>query len=216
MQDSGIFAVGVDRSFYRFSRWLLDGLGGRRLVVADAAALPFQRAAFESVIASGMLEHVGVEERTSPYRVRALETKRELRRHALQEMLRVSSAAVVADFPNGWFPVDFWHGETLGAFRLHGIPDVLNPSLREVRSYADGARVTVLPLGDRLRFRQVTTKSWGRAFAPAMRAVLRFLDWLPRRTPFLSVFYPFLVLKISAHSGAGAGSLRTNSRRAPA
>jgi hypothetical protein len=143
-----------------------------------------------------MLEHVGVAEQSGPYRVAALDTKRQARAAVVAELARVSRGVIVLDFPNGWFPVDFWHGDSLGAFRLHALPDALNPSLREVRSYARDSRVTLLPLRNRLRFRQISEKAWGRALSPCVRAALRMLDRLPRRTPLLAVLYPFLVVKV--------------------
>jgi SAM-dependent methyltransferase len=194
-------AVGVDRSLYRMSRWLADGRAGRHLLVADAAALPFATATFDTVIASGMLEHVGVAEHADPYRVTSLSEKARLRAGAVGELRRVCCGVVVLDFPNGWFPIDFWHGDTLGAFRVHGVPDTLNPTLREVRSYLPGARVTLLPLRDRLRFRQISRRWWGRALSPIAALWIRLLDRLPRNTPLLGAFYPFLVMKIEETHG---------------
>jgi SAM-dependent methyltransferase len=191
---SGRAAIGLDSSFYRMSRWLAEGLRGRPLVLASAAALPFRDRSFSAVISSGMLEHIGVHEQSSPYRVEGLPSKHQSRAQALAELSRVCRGRMVLDFPNGSFPIDFWHGDTLGSFRVHLVPDVLNPTLRELRSYVPGLRLRVEPLGTRLRFRQVSRRSWGRLLAPFIRTYLRFLDCLPRELPLLSLLYPFLVV----------------------
>ena len=196
LQNMGVLVVGVDCSFYRLSRWLAEGRDGRKLVIASAAALPFASGQFDTVISSGMLEHIGVAEEASPYRVSALPNKLLQRGQAVSELSRASSRMVVLDFPNGWFPVDFWHGNSLGAFRMHGVPDPLNPSLREVRSYLPGSRIKLLPLRNRLRFRQIARHWWGRLLTPAVQLILSVLDRLPRRTPLLALFYPFLVVQI--------------------
>jgi len=195
MRARGMSAVGIDSSWYRLSRWLAEGRAGA-FVLADASALPFPSNHFGAVISSGLLEHVGVSEQSAPYRVWSLPHKHTARAMVLVELQRVSSGAVVVDFPNGSFPIDFWHGDRLGAFRVHAMPDPLNPSLRQVRSYIPGSRLTLLPLRNRLRFRQVSRRWWGRLLAPCVRAWLRFLDLLPRHVPLLSLLYPFLVIRI--------------------
>ena len=195
LRKKGIPTVGVDYSLYRLSRWVQEGRGGRQLVVADAARLPFRPGAFATVISSGMLEHIGVAERSAPYAVTALPAKHRLRASALAELRRVCSDRLVLDFPNGWFPVDFWHGDTVGAFRLHSLPDALNPSLSELRSYLPGLHLSVLPLRNRLQFHQVSRRLWGRLLSPLVRLVLRAVDRLPRTSPLLSVLYPYLVVR---------------------
>lgn len=195
LREKGILTVGVDCSTYRLSRWVQEGLGGRYLVVADAARLPFRPDAFGTVISSGMIEHIGVAERSAPYGVTALPDKRRLRASALAELRRVCSGHLVLDFPNGWFPIDFWHGDTVGAFRLHSIPDVLNPSLSEVRACLPGLHLTVLPLRNRLQFHQVSRRLWGRLLSPLARLFLHLVDRLPRSASVLSVLYPYLVVR---------------------
>ena len=195
LRASGISAVGVDYSLYRLSRWVQEGQQGRPLVVADAARLPFRSESFATVISSGMLEHIGVVERSAPYGVTALPDKHGRRASVVAELLRVCSHCLVLDFPNGWFPVDFWHGDTVGTFRLHSVPDTLNPSLSELRSYAPGLHLRVLPLRNRLRFHQVSRRFWGRLLSPLVRPFLRAVDHLPRTSPLLSVLYPYLVVR---------------------
>jgi SAM-dependent methyltransferase len=197
---NGGLAVGVDRSLYRLSRWVAEHRDHRPFVVADARALPFRSHQFAHTVSSGMLEHVGVSELSSPYRVTALPSKRSARAEVVAELCRVTQPAgsVILDFPNGLFPIDFWHGNTLGAFRLHRVPDVLNPSLWELLTYTLDRKVTVLPLRNRLRFRQISRQWWGRLLSGPVHLFLRVLDILPRRLaqPLLGVFYPFLVVRV--------------------
>jgi SAM-dependent methyltransferase len=203
----GHLAFGVDRSLYRLSRWLHLYRGAQALVVADARALPFRAGTFGTVISSGMLEHIGVREEPSPYRVRALPDKRASRAASVAEILRVTTpgGSLTLDFPNGWFPIDFWHGDRVGAFRLHMVPDRLNPSIREVRRYVPAHRVEVLRLCQRLRFRQISGRWWGRLLNKPGRFFLRTLDLLPRTVagPIMAVASPFLVLKVSKRPEAG-------------
>ncbi len=193
-------AIGVDYSLYRFSRWLSEHPVHRPFVVASAVALPFRNGVFDASVASGLLEHIGVSEAPNPYRVSSLPGKHQARSCAVSEILRVTrpSGSVVLDFPNGWFPVDFWHGDRVASFRLHAVPDALNPSLLELQRYAPRCRLTVLPLGSRLQFRQVRSRWWGRLLTAPVRAFLRLLDRLPRpvATPLSAVLSPFLVIRI--------------------
>lgn len=196
----GHHAVGVDAAIYRLSRWLVEHRDRRAFVVADARALPFRPGGFDHVVSSGVIEHIGVEEDPNPYRVSALPGKRRDRAAAVAELVRVAagSGSVTLDFPNGWFPIDFWHGDHVGSFRLHRLPDALNPSLREIAGYFAGARFRLLRVADRLRFRQISTRWWGRLLSPPMRAFLIALDHLPQRIrrPLAAVFSPFLVVRI--------------------
>ena len=196
MRERGVRAIGVDYSLYRMSRWLAEQRPHRWLVVADAGALPFRTRAFETVVSSGMLEHIGVIEQTQPYRVASAPDQAARRQRTIDELRRVSTRTLTLDFPNGAFPVDFWHGESIGAFRVHAIPDPLNPTFAQIRSYVAVGSVTLLPLRNRLRFRQISTSLWGRLLKPLARVTLRVLDRLPRSLPLLSLFYPYLVIRI--------------------
>lgn len=210
---SGARAVGVDNSRYRFSRWRAERRA-RSLVLADAARLPFRAGAFAVVTSSGMIEHVGVAESTPPYRVEALADRESRRAGVVREALRVvaSQGVLYLDCPNGQFPVDFWHGDRVGAFRLHGVPDVLLPTLADARSWVvgTGAKVTLTPIGRRLRFRQIAGRWWGRLFRMPVRAILGALDRLVGRLPdeVLSPFVPFLVLRVQRDEGSGGTAER--------
>lgn len=195
----GIRAVGVDSSFHRLGRWIGQH-SARPYVLADAMALPFRAEQFDSTYSSGLIEHVGVSEQGgSEYHVAALPAKHEMRRQAVGEMCRVTkrSGSVILDFPNGMFPIDFWHGTSLASFRLHSLPDLLNPTIWEIERYVPNRSVTALPLGNRLGFRQISQRWWGRALRGPAALFVRFLDALPRGLrPVHGLLYPFLVVRI--------------------
>ena len=198
----GVSVVGVDVDSYRLSRWVQEHPAGAPLVLADARNLPFRRGAFSCVVSSGMIEHVGVAESSNPYHVRALPNRDEARLSVVRELLAAAApgAHVLLDCPNGMFPVDFWHGDRIGAFRVHALPDVLLPSFKDFLAWgrACGASVLLLPVGRRLRFRQVGHRWWGRLFTVPMRAFMAGLDRLTHRgvTGLPSRFSPFLVVRL--------------------
>jgi SAM-dependent methyltransferase len=172
------------------------------LVVSDASALPFQNGVFDLVVSSGMIEHVGVDEFASPYTVHARPEQEELRRLVVSEMVRATadSGVVFIDFPNGSFLIDFWHGDNVGAFRIHGFPDALLPSFRNIKRWARfaGSKAVVQPLSGRLRFRQVGRHWWGRLLSPLMRATIATLDLLSRIGFgwLVATAYPYLVVEL--------------------
>lgn len=201
-REAGLNAFGVDLSFYRLSRWVAEHKTSRPFVIADASALPFRNQSFEVLVSSGMIEHVGVSERANPYVIVPLPNRGELRQSVVQEFVRVCQpeAAVIVDFPNGSFPVDFWHGDTIGAFRVHSVPDVLLPSFCNMRCWAkqSGAKASLKRLRGRLHFRQVGKHWWGRLFSPLMQVFIRGLDaasaiGLGR---FVAPLYPYLVVQL--------------------
>lgn len=201
--DQGLDAVGVDISLYRLSRWVSEHPpSDRPFVIADATALPFRDDAFDRVVSSGMIEHVGVEESSMPYTVVAQPQQEEKRLRVVAEIARVADAGatILIDWPNGSFPIDFWHGDGLGAFRIHGVPDALLPSFGDLRRWVErcGCRAALRPLTGRLAFRQVGNRWWGRLFAPMMRLYLAGLDGLTRcgMGRIAAPFYPYLVVEI--------------------
>jgi SAM-dependent methyltransferase len=204
----GLGAVGVDISPYRLSRWVSEHPASHRpFVIADATALPFRDGVFERVVSSGMIEHVGVKESSLPYTVVAQPDREEKRRRVVAEIVRVadSAAMILIDCPNGSFPIDFWHGDGLGAFRTHGVPDVLLPSFGDLRRWATSCRCRAVlrPITGRLAFRQVGSRWWGRLLAPLMRLYLGGLDVLTRMGMgrITAPFYPYLVAEIRARGG---------------
>ncbi|HXT50444.1 MAG TPA: class I SAM-dependent methyltransferase [Thermoanaerobaculia bacterium] len=203
-QCRDIAAVGVDRSTYRLARWVEQHRGRRPFVLADAAALPFRDGSFDAVVSSGMIEHVGVSETARPYRVQPHADRDRARQGVVGELTRVTrtGGTTLVDCPNGAFPIDFWHGDRLGAFRPHRVPDSLLPTFGDFVSWARAAgRVARLEtVTGRLAFRQVSRRWWGRLLAAPMALLLRLLDgcvergWmaLPART------YPYLVVALRA------------------
>ncbi|MCK5378801.1 MAG: class I SAM-dependent methyltransferase [Acidobacteria bacterium] len=201
-REAGLNAFGVDLSFYRLTRWVAEHRDSRPFVIADASALPFRDQSFEVLVSSGMIEHVGVSESANPYTIVPLPNRAEMRRSVVQEFVRVCQieATVIVDFPNGSFPVDFWHGDSIGAFRVHPVPDVLLPSFSDMRSWAkhSGATARLKRLRGRLRFRQVGKHWWGKLFSPLMRVVIRGLDALSAigLGRVVAPLYPYLVVQL--------------------
>ncbi len=208
-RSRGCTAFGVDSSIYRLSRWVVEHSAPIPLVVSDAGALPFKDGAFDIVVSSGMIEHVGVDEVASPYTVQARPDQEESRRRVVSEMVRATreSGNVFIDFPNGSFPIDFWHGDNVGAFRVHGFPDDLLPSFRDIGRWARcaGSEAVVQPLSGRLKFRQVGRHWWGRLFSPVMRAAIAALDLLSRigLGGLVAPAYPYLVVELRGDESRG-------------
>jgi hypothetical protein len=130
------------------------------------------------VISSGVLEHVGVAERGGPgiYDVAPLPDRDERRRAFLGGLVRVLApgGTLYLDFPNGAFPIDFWHGTTAGGARFHSPLEGFLPKVKEVaalaRSVDPGLRVSVRSPHLRLRFNQVGGHWYGRLFRAPMAA----------------------------------------------
>ena len=201
--DEGLSAWGNDVSQLRKWQWR-ERNQRSRLLVADGAALPFPDGFMDIVISSGVLEHVGVDEhRIGGYQVRPEPDQFQKRRAFIAELLRVVGprGRIWLDFPNGSFPIDFWHGDRPGQARLHSLKEGFLPTFLEVRgivsAIAPGWSVTALsPLG-RLGFQQVGTHWYGRLFKAPAAALLHLMTvpgfrWLAR-----SPLNPFLVLELS-------------------
>lgn len=196
----GLRAFGVDRSLYRMGRWASEHGRAPRLVVADAARLPFAASTFDGVVSSGMIEHVGVSERSNPYAIEPHAARDQLRGEVIRELGRVTrpGGAAFVDCPNGSFPVDFWHGDRLGASRMHRVPDSLLPGHRQLLEWgrAAGLGSRLQPLVGRLRFRQIRARWWGRLLGPVVESVLRALDPLldSRLGAMIAWCYPYVVV----------------------
>lgn len=194
-------AWGIDSSSLR--RWQWRGREHRpRLAVADGAKLPFPDSYFDVLICSGVLEHVGVEESGGDeYRVHALPHRDAARQSFLTGLMRVlkPGGVLYLDFPNGAFPIDFWHNTRGGSARFHSLREGFLPTFDEVKTLAKqiDPRIRVEPVSPnrRLRFQQVKQHWYGHVFAIPMRLLFAAMDVFPRlaRTPV----NPFLVIRLT-------------------
>jgi len=173
------------------------------LLVGDALALPFPDGFFHIVLSSGVIEHIGVDEAGGDtYWVRPRPDRDESRVAFLSELLRVigSPGELWLDFPNGAFPIDFWHGTRAGGARFHRLDEGFLPTIGEVRGYlgriGGGWRARPMSPHGRLACRQVRRHWYGQLFHLPVAAFL----WATRM-PILgrlagSPLNPYLVLAI--------------------
>jgi SAM-dependent methyltransferase len=202
LNDLGYDAWGIDLSLLRKWQWR-ERSNKRRLGVADARALPFESGSFKAVIASGVIEHIGVDEwrsSTGKYGVRARETRDEEREAFLIEILRVVAlgGVVLLDAPNGLFPIDFWHADHAGAARWHSRYEGFLPVPSELTRLAAVAGLVprFRSAHKRLQFGQVRIWWYGRLLAPLADLLLRVMktpgmEWLTRTS-----LNPFLVVQL--------------------
>jgi SAM-dependent methyltransferase len=202
LQREGIEGWGHDLSALRKWQWLRRERRDR-LVVADGASLPFSDGFFDVVIASGVLEHVGVsEEGGGRYKVRPRPDRDELRRRYVAELLRALAPGgrLFLDFPNGRFPIDFWHGVEPGGARFHSPGEGFLPTVREIRALCAqlGGRLAVSALSPegRLRFHQVSSHWYGRLFRAPMAALYRLMSVPLFRFLAATALNPYLVIEV--------------------
>jgi len=198
---AGHDAYGIDSSALRRWQWR-ERVHRDRLAVADGAKLPFADAFFQVMLCSGVLEHVGVEEiGGDEYRVKPLPNRDAVRRAFLAGLLRVLTpgGTLYLDFPNGAFPIDFWHNTRGGSARFHSIREGFLPTFAEVvqLAYDLDPRITVTAVSPngRLRFRQVRQHWYGRAFVLPMQLLFASMHHLPRLAR--SSLNPFLVIRLT-------------------
>lgn len=205
LTDSGYRAWGNDLSELRKWQWR-ERRNRNRLFVGDGSRLPFADGFFDVVISSGVLEHIGVRESADPeYRVEPLPSRDSARQAFLAELVRVlaRSGRIWLDFPNGAFPIDFWHGTGKRGLRRHSRREGFLPTLAEVRRDLSRAqppgllRLRALGPAGRLHFRRIRQHWYGRILHPPAALYLRAMS-LPGMG-FLagSAANPYLVLEIS-------------------
>lgn len=167
MRDEGFDAWGIDLSALRKWQWR-ERRHRDRLAVASALRLPFENDAFDVVISSGVIEHIGVvEEGGETYRVSPMADRDEQRRQFVGELLRVTrpGGRVFIDCPNGAFPIDFWHGPVGGKARFHRRDEGFLPTFQDIRDFAGDAEVRAHSPHRRFAFRQVGRHWYGRFLA---------------------------------------------------
>ncbi len=204
----GFEAWGHDLSALRKWQWRRRERRDR-LVVADGATLPFPEGFFDVVIASGVLEHIGVsEEGGGQYRVRPLPDRDERRRAFLAELVRVvaPNGRLFLDSPNGSFPIDFWHGVTPGGARFHSPGEGFLPTVSQIRALCTRIdrrlAVSVLSPEGRLRFRQVSSHWYGRLLRAPMAALYRLMSRPLFRFLAATPINPYLVIEVRRRSEA--------------
>jgi SAM-dependent methyltransferase len=199
LQEGGVQAWGIDAGLARQRQWPARK-SAACLHAADALRLPFANRAFDFVISSGLIEHIGIHEEASHgYRSRRLTDCHDRRTRFISELVRVTrpDGFIYLDHPNGRFPIDFWHGGPDGGLRWHVPWGDMLPTFSEVSRYfaqADPSiRLFSLSPAGRLRFIQVRRHWYGRAFSPLMKAWLAWLGW--PRLSFLARSFgnPYLV-----------------------
>jgi SAM-dependent methyltransferase len=202
LNELGMEAWGTDASALRKHQWTIRRFR-ERFFIADGLALPAPESYFDVVIASGVLEHIGVvEERNPNYKVTPLRDRDALRARFLSELLRVTrpGGTIWIDFPNGSFPIDFWHGERPGGARWHYPGEGFLPRIGELRRafrlLDPSATLAVRSSYRRLALEQVGLHWYGRLFRGPARLFLRatrtrLLIWLSS-TPL----NPYVVLEV--------------------
>jgi SAM-dependent methyltransferase len=215
LRRHGYDAWGNDLSELRAWQWrqppgveqasgLPSGSPHGRLHIANALRLPFPDGSFHVVIASGVIEHIGVEESSLPrYSVRALRDRDAQRVKFLEELGRVVTPGgeIFIDCPNGAFPVDFWHGDAPGRPRFHWPGERFLPRYAEIRRAAEqalpGSRVRALSPRGRLQFRQAGEHLHGRLLAGPASLLFGAMNVRPLRWLATTAVNPFLVVRIS-------------------
>jgi SAM-dependent methyltransferase len=209
LNTGGFETWGSDYSALRKWQWTSRKYRSR-LSVADGSRLPFRDGYFDAVISSGVLEHIGVEEFGGErYVVRPLPDRDARRQAYLRELLRVLAPGgrIWIDFPNGAFPIDFWHGTTAGVgARWHSASEGFLPTIREVRrdlkAVAPRFIVKALSPHGRLGLKRIRKHWYGRVLNLPARLYLWVMT-LPGPSLLAGTrLNPFLVLEIEL-KGAG-------------
>jgi SAM-dependent methyltransferase len=202
LNESGRDAWGIDLSALRKWQWR-ERVRRDRLAVASGMRLPFADGFFDTVVSSGVIEHIGVVETGgATYTVTPMPDRDALRRQFLDELLRVTGhgGRVFLDFPNGAFPIDFWHSAIGGSARWHSRAEGFLPTFAEVRklvrSLQPAAHIRALSPHRRFAFRQVGRHWYGRIFSLPMAAWLFLISLPGLRALSRTALNPYLVIEI--------------------
>jgi len=203
LADAGVEGWGNDVSLVRKWQWR-ERNHPERLLVASGSRLPFPDGYFDALISCGVLEHVGVIESAGPpYTVRAAPNQGEERLGFLRELFRVldGSGRLWLDFPNGQFPIDFWHGTGAGGARFHSPRERFLPNVKELRhllaAVEPGCRIRAISPHQRLRFKRVRRRWYGLALSPVIDLFFRLLRVPGFRWIAASALNPFLVIEVA-------------------
>jgi SAM-dependent methyltransferase len=202
LASHGYDAWGNDLSELRAWQWR-ERRNPERLVIANGLHLPFPDAYFDTVISSGVIEHIGVDESAIPrYSVRPRANRDEQRVEFVRELGRVLApgGALFIDAPNGAFPIDFWHGDRAGQPRAHSLREGFLPTFAELQRISEaalpGSTIDALSPYKRLQFRQASQHAHGRLLSSATNLLFRAMTWSPLRWVARTPVNPFLVVRI--------------------
>jgi SAM-dependent methyltransferase len=199
LRQHQIDAWGVDAGRARHQQWRTRQ-SGRQLLSANALRLPFKDGAFDVVLSSGLIEHIGIwEAEVDGYHSRRLPDCDGQRIQFVGELARVTKpdGFILIDHPNGAFPADFWHGGEAGSIRWHSTHGDMLPNFPEISAYfgqADPAlKLVSLSPVRRLKFHKVAGHWYGRLFAPMMKTWLKLMDFPLLSFLARSFMNPYLV-----------------------
>lgn len=212
LREAGFRAFGTDHfpERYQFRREHSD-VPNPFFFLGDALRLAVDDNVFDIVFSSGVLEHIGVNERWLPWVLTpmSVEDQRAERVQFFRECFRIlkPDGILYVDHPNGACPVDFWHHDRPGKPRPHSTKERFNPRLREVRSIvaAVDPAARIEPLSPANRF------SFGRSKRRWYRAFLGPMEWWfgVMKTPAFAwargtALNPYLIERITRSPAASA------------